>query len=379
MWDILRRVQGEDHTTNSDVPGCVGLEANLNHIAMFECKDNPKPFDATQLTEPYGVRVYSKLVRNLKSDDLVLRRKAVAAMLHYFDQKQEHVISTIMYGGIPTLVAHLQDPDAEVRVNCCKALQRIVVTPKGQREFLDARFVQQLKEAVGDPEDEVQVHALRVMGGLDAYWNDREGTKALIDADCIPLFLSKLDSSPEVQAEALRSLLKVFNVEIAYQVVLSNGGMQQVAALLDSPHTPVLEQAADTIASLCMYNEGKAASATDRTTMQNLVTLIQHEDTGVRKAALGAVMAITIDITGKEQALQCGVVEALMQIVHNETDYDALKNTLKCVCNVAETPVGRKQLTAMLPRLQHLAASLPAESRVPMAAITAIEVVTRRP
>ena len=160
--------------------------------------------------------MYQKLINNLSSPDLILRQKAVAALIQLFDQKTDHVARTVEYGGIPALVRALKDEDEWVRVSVCVALTKVVGHPRGQQYVLDEKLEMDLKQAVHD-EPSVAVEALRTLQALDAHWNDRAGTRALIRCGCIELYIQMAgEGVDEVKAEALKALAKVYNVKEAF-------------------------------------------------------------------------------------------------------------------------------------------------------------------
>eukprot|EP01006_Ploeotia_vitrea_P032796 TRINITY_DN64981_c0_g1_i1.p1 TRINITY_DN64981_c0_g1~~TRINITY_DN64981_c0_g1_i1.p1 ORF type:complete len:312 (+),score=47.97 TRINITY_DN64981_c0_g1_i1:112-936(+) len=268
------------------------MQENLNHIQMFECRENPKPQDPQMLPEPYGAGLYPKLVSTLTSSDLVLRRKAVSAMLHYFAQKQDHVTSVIDKNGITALLQTLCDDDVEVRINSCIALRYIVEQPKGQQRILEQNLQAKLKDAVYDTQPEVVVEALRVLAAMDAHWNDRAGTKALISVKCIPLYIQQArDGTTPVKTEALKALNKVYNVKEAFNEVLENDAMEMLASLLYKQEAQVVQQAAENIAELCFYSAGKRAAVKNAATTERFVELMSHTDVDVRTAVSAALMA----------------------------------------------------------------------------------------
>eukprot|EP01006_Ploeotia_vitrea_P032797 TRINITY_DN64981_c0_g1_i2.p1 TRINITY_DN64981_c0_g1~~TRINITY_DN64981_c0_g1_i2.p1 ORF type:complete len:372 (+),score=51.90 TRINITY_DN64981_c0_g1_i2:112-1116(+) len=334
------------------------MQENLNHIQMFECRENPKPQDPQMLPEPYGAGLYPKLVSTLTSSDLVLRRKAVSAMLHYFAQKQDHVTSVIDKNGITALLQTLCDDDVEVRINSCIALRYIVEQPKGQQRILEQNLQAKLKDAVYDTQPEVVVEALRVLAAMDAHWNDRAGTKALISVKCIPLYIQQArDGTTPVKTEALKALNKVYNVKEAFNEVLENDAMEMLASLLYKQEAQVVQQAAENIAELCFYSAGKRAAVKNAATTER----------------------ITIDNNGKEQCLGCNGVETLMDCIENESNSNVLANCMKAICNLSEHPIARTRLHGAVHRLREIEGEKGVDQRLVTSAKRAIELITWQP
>jgi hypothetical protein len=86
----------------------------------------------------------------------------------------------------------------------------------------------------------------------------------------------------------------------------------------------------------------------------------------VATEAAGALMSITAHTESKEEAVKLGAIAPLSDIVHASHDAEAKQlmtnasstlttNALKCISNLAECPLGRKQLrTKALPDLKPL-------------------------
>eukprot|EP01012_Entosiphon_sulcatum_P027205 TRINITY_DN3278_c0_g1_i1.p1 TRINITY_DN3278_c0_g1~~TRINITY_DN3278_c0_g1_i1.p1 ORF type:complete len:379 (-),score=66.85 TRINITY_DN3278_c0_g1_i1:15-1151(-) len=378
MWAVLRAQQGEDYEFSPPTRG--DFRENNNHIAMFQCRENPKAIDPNALTEPYLNRVYSKLVANLMSPELILRKKAVVALIDYFGQKREHVASAIRSGAIPALVKTLHDENTEVRVNSCVALRAIVEHPTGQKQVLDSKLEGELKQACDDPQSEVVVEALRLLAAMDAHWNDSAGTLALINAGCIPMYIRKAKTGVDVvKAEALRALSKVYSVKEAFIKVLDAEAMPVLSSLLTNRSSAVLEHAANNIALLCFYSAGKRAAVREPATMRELITLLASPNAEVRAATSSAIMAITIDNDGKEQALQFGGVAQFEHRLREEHDEVVIVTVLKCICNVSENPQARVAMQGFVPRIKEILAAPGSSERLQNAARRAVSAITWKP
>lgn len=377
MWSVLRRQQGEEYDPSPPTRG--EYVENANHIARFECKPNPQPLDPHLLTEPYGVRVYQKLINNLSSPDLILRRKAVSALILYFGQKIDHVARTIEYGGIAALIAALKDEDQKVRVDACIAIAKVVAHPSGQEHVLAEKMEVDLKQAVYD-DPPVAVQALKTLQAMDAHWNDRAGTKALIACECIDLYIKMAgEGTDEVKAEALKALAKVYNVKESFIKVLFAGAMPVLTNLLASTSKDVVEHAADNIALLCFYSAGKRAAVEDPNTAKRLITLMGYEDTLVRQAVSAALMGITIDNVGKDLVISHGGIEQILDRVQNEVDDTVLINVIKTICNASENPAARPPLLACVMQLQTIKEERGANTVLANTATRAIEMITWKP
>ena len=347
----------DPHPPRLTHPSCQELEANLNHIARHACRyKQTEPCQRT-LTEPYGHNIYPKLVRTLDSPQMELRVKALDALLSIFGQKDEHVVRAVGYNATEPLVRRLSDDNATARALAGKCLMRIASSDVGLKTLLENDYTAAVLAAVDDIEPDVAVEALSCLAAMDHCMDGSQGTDALIKANCIPKYIAKAKTGPPAVAEhALFALCKVLDVKEAFITVLDKGAMDVLAELLCSTHDNVLQQACETVAKLCFYSAGKR-SAVRLGVLGHLKPLLSSESHAVRRAATAALMTITLDNDGKQQAIDTGVVELIAAILTTEVDAQAQSNLLKAAANCAESPKARQILAPLLPKLNELARS----------------------
>jgi len=359
MWQVLRAKQGEFYQPSPPTRG--SFEENSNHIARFECRPEQKPANPHSLTQPYGAGLYIKLLTHLSSHDLILRQKAVAALVLCFGQREEHIVSAVQQGGIVELIKALHDFDEGVRVQACLALTYIVGHPSGQREILNKGLINKLMEPVLNDTPPVAAQGLRLLAAMDAHHDVCACTEILVREGCIPIYIQKMKTGPtnEVRAEALKALSKVYHVKEAYIQVLDTDVFDILTSLLSSniqvlvaekgssPDSDfkfsleILEWVAENISKLCFYAAGKRAACRCPETTTELLRLLECEDTSVRIAVSGALMGITIENKGKELCLHNNGCEKLLSRLTSESSHFALTNVIKCICNVSENPDAR--------------------------------------
>lgn len=364
MWSVLRRLQGEEYEHEvAKLPA--GVVKNMNHIARHECKPNAPPLADHLLTEPYGLGVYSKLVRKLDAEDEQLRQKALVALLCLFGQKQEHVVLSIRHGVIPALLRRLKDPAEKARSLGAQALMWCVGTPLGLQQVLDEERIPALMEAVDDQSPQVAVEALRCLAAMDNAVGENGGTKALIQDGCVKVYIRKASQGPDIVTQhALIALTKVFSVKEAFVSVLDAGAMPALANLLRTRAEcdGVVEQACDNIARLCFYQAGKRAAVEFNDKKGVLVEVrpfLKSNSVAVRRAATAAAMSVTIEDGGRRQALNDGVVDSLAELIcGGEADPVTNINALKALCNCSENPAARPKLKKCLPRIGELGGDL---------------------
>lgn len=386
MWTVLRRYQGVAYEP-TQIPGSdAGKKAtpqsgrtsgrrsggsldaftvNQRTLFLHQNRPSPPPDDPNILTAPYGAWIYSKLLAAAaypENSNPVMRRQALSMLLDAYAQKTEHVVLSLRDGAAVALAQCLKDPDEEVRTQACVALELIVMHPSGQAQCLEDKLLPAFLEALSDHSCHVATEALRLCASGHAAHNDMLMTKELVRLGAVAKYVA-LASSPDdsVCAAALAALSKVFDVKEASIAVLDHDGMKPLTVAVSSRTDPqVLIEAAECIGRLAFFSAGKRAAVHERT-VEPIVKLITHADTIVRTAASGALVALTVSEAGKAQAIESGVVPTIVSAIQSEDERDVLINDVKTICNLAEHPVARLQLHAVIPRLEEMSAMAAAE------------------
>ena len=376
MWKVLRRYQGESYneTPEANITYASGAKlatvvddddstkvidpfvVNQRTIAGHQCRPYTKPLDPMKLTAPYDRLIYSKMIEHTKHENVDMRRKALTYLLELYGFKGEHVVASLKDGALPALVKCLTDVDEEVRISACVALELIAAQPKGQEAILAGGFLKQFIAVVDDTSTEVVSEGLRLLWCTHMAFNEFACTAELIKLGCIEKYVEKGNSpSDEVACMALAALGKVFDVKEAFIAVLDASAMQTITKALDSRTDPMLlVEAAECAGKLAFYSAGKRAAVQCRTASA-LMPLLQHTNPAVRTSASGALVACTISEAGKLQAIDCGVVDCLIEALGSETERDVLVNEVKTLCNISEQPYARLQLHKLIPRLEEIA------------------------
>jgi hypothetical protein len=371
MWSVLRRHQGEVYEPKENVqlpdpsrnlhPSTSAATSRcaltLRTIAMHETKPQPKPLDPQILTAPYGNLIYRKIKEHLGHENVTLRRQAISNLYELFSQISEHIVCAVKEGILDTLMTSLVDPDDDMRTQTCIVLELLVKQPAGQQALLakGTDYLGKILSATDDSSTDVVIEALRVLAATNMAYNENESTKRLIRIGAVPIYVRKLkDSDDGVCCSACTALGKVFDVKEGFIHVIEAGG---VAALTDAirraTEIMVLVEVAEVLSHVAFYGAGKQAAIHSRTA-ELLIPHIGHESVAVRSSTTAALAALTVSERGKSQAIEGGVVDAIVNALIQENERDVLMNQIKVLANISEHPVARPVLESVVPRLEEI-------------------------
>lgn len=443
MWQVLRRYQNEEYksaeesaagtladgTTTNILPPNIPendthpnttakyrFELAMRQIYLHEAKPDPKPLDPLVLTTPYDRLVYAKIAANLSHENVSMRRAAIEQLLELYGQKPEHVILSLKptpSGGasgmntnmLDVLCVSLNDPDEELRVGACRALQYIMREAEGQKAALQPNKSSTSKAAADaspsvrpdgtncsnynfyyfekflailDDEDPIVVsEGLKVLASCHMYHNEMIATKHLIKLGCLNKYVEKIRVRHEgIAGNACEALVKALDVKEAFVFALDAGAMEALTNVMAVESDPfVLTKAAEATTKLCFYGAGKRAGF-KHNTIKSILPHIRDESSAVRTAMAGALAALTVYVPGRQQALDLDVIVELVAAITSEEQRDVLANHMNTICNMAEHPQGRFALKASaIPRLQEIVGLTVDYPQLHEAAIRAIKVI----
>eukprot|EP00878_Enallax_costatus_P043865 GHUV01051964.1.p1 GENE.GHUV01051964.1~~GHUV01051964.1.p1 ORF type:complete len:252 (+),score=78.34 GHUV01051964.1:492-1247(+) len=116
---------------------------NSSHIVKFECRPNPQPTPANAVTLGFEKYAYDKIVGQLKSDNPIIRAKAVVAARDLLVAPTKH-IQCIAAGITPALVDMLKEPKAYLQAEAASTLELLAVRDVGCRDLIQHQGLQQL-------------------------------------------------------------------------------------------------------------------------------------------------------------------------------------------------------------------------------------------
>ncbi|KEG13825.1 hypothetical protein DQ04_00761050 [Trypanosoma grayi] len=362
MWSVIRRLQGEPIADASAVDDLTRFERNQRCIAMHEMRPHPRPLDPEIFTRAYGELGYEKVRVWMLSDDVARRRQAVDHLLELYVMQRENVIRSLRYGFLELMLSTLHHDEAEeMRCKAAEALALLLREPKALDMLLamddDRATLRELLNTLDDPSSDVIVLALRLVIVCRAAYNAYEATRRLVGYGLIERCIVLLrHDEDKVAAMACSALVTIFDVKEAFIPFIKAAGMRAVTAALARNDPFVAAEAAEVVTQAASYRLGKKA-AVDSGTLVALVPYMTHDNLRVRTAVTGAVAQLTIYEPGKQQAVDDGIAQVLLALLmrEEEEERDVLVNVVKTIVNVAEHPMGRRQLLSAKGRLQRIA------------------------
>ena len=363
MHSVIRKRQGLPWQPEEPK----GLSANLSHLVGVQVQ--PGPFPTDELGLAYSQRSHPKLVKQVVSEDDVLRRKALAHVCEQLRYARE-TAGFLPAGIVPALNQSAEHAtDAETRTLATAALARLVLEGNGREHMLKdgASFsVPVLLRLVVDTEPAVRKNALACVLRLG---KDIDGAAALVAGGSVKLLVTRCtEESAELLAPVLAALEACMMQSAAgLQQAIELKAIEVVCKLLgQNPSLEILEHACFCLATLTVGGDEKKVAVAQGCVphlIMFIAKVIHASDDAasmiekVATAAAAALMSLTIDNDCKAEAVKAGAVKALAPLLQNAIETELAvgldhsnttltANVTKAMANLAEHPLGRKQLHA---------------------------------
>ncbi|XP_048581464.1 radial spoke head 14 homolog [Nematostella vectensis] len=331
----------------------------------------PPDIDPTKARLAYGDRALPKLNRELNSDDLLTRQKALMSLCDAM-HNPEYICEGIRVGIAASLKSLLKDADATVRHKTTEVLFIIAGHAVGRDAFLEHSIILPLSELFNDQVYQARRNAHQA---IEMCSHTSPGTDGVVEANLLPILVGKLlEEQDEIKELILDTLHYCMRVET--KQVLDSNGMEAFTKLLDHMDPSTRCKAARDIMDLSFPLEGKDR-AVDVGAVPPLVSLLRDNSAEVRAQAAGAIMTITITTKGKYAAIEA---EAIPNLVSQLSDpvSDVRLNSLKAITTLAEAPIGRTTLLKSVKEVEKLVHDHDSPA-VRKAAQIAVKVITWKP
>jgi len=348
----------------------------------------PANVDPIKATLAFGDRAIPRLERELQSTDLLTVQRALMALCDMIRNPQ-HIRTSLNQGITPCLLKLFSHADGVVRQKSSEAVLHFAGHAIGR----DAIVKQQLMKSLASLfKDSVAVVRLNVQNIMQLTSTQQAGAYQLVEFNLVSTLLECLQSEtePAIQNTILMTLYNTMKVNT--DVLLNGGAMKVFVQFLDSStDVSIRKNVARNIMALSIPLDGKV-QACENDAIPPLVFLLRNtrpptalgndEDWyGVASAAAGALMSITVTTRGKKMAIAAGALDELGALLEVD-DERVVLNGIKLITTLAEHPMGRSQLQALVPkltalkdypggRLDHMA--------VPRNAQTAIDTIVWKP
>lgn len=323
-------------------------------MQQHEAKLNPIEKDETVIVEAFGARKCPKLVEQVQSEKLAVKRNALAVLCSEFSNPMS-IRGCVEAGIMQVLCDYIAgDADDLTRERASQALALAAWDANGRVAMLDEGVAAKIMPALDDAVVVVRRNVLEALVNYSCA-TIRE-VRSIVGAGYPTTLVAKAASEvDEVQPLVLKLLYNCIKDETGLADALGASAVETCISLLDSGSTEVRKESATTLSFLCFAEMAKM-NAIQGGGVAKLSSLLTDEAWEVRAAAAGALMAVTTTDPGKKAIVPANGVEPLINLLQDEQRLVKL-NVLKTMANVAVNPDVREQLKmseSVLPTLSAL-------------------------
>ncbi|CAF0914935.1 unnamed protein product [Adineta steineri] len=297
----------------------------------------PQLVDPTRTPLAFLNRAVPRLNRELKSEDLLLRQRAVRSLCDYLHDP-EHILPCLDEDIPATLLALLKDNDQFCRLKSAECYYVIASHAIGRQAMLACNVIPRLAELFNDKEASVRRNAHKA---VSMYSEAPPGAQNLIELRLVETLLKKLVSELDEIKELILNTIH-FCLMVDVEQALAADAMSTLTSLLGHPSDKIKTLVALTIFHLSVSLKGKER-AVEIGTVDRLVALLDSDDKTLKSKTALALSVICIITPGKYCTIKAGAIPKLVALLNNEST-ELIVNALKAITCIAEAPEGRKQL-----------------------------------
>ncbi|XP_003478085.1 radial spoke head 14 homolog [Cavia porcellus] len=330
----------------------------------------PPNINPAQADIAYGCWALPKLNKELQSEDLQTRQKALMALCDLMHDP-EYVYEAVDIGCLESLTALLKDSDTLVRIKTTEVLCIMANHNVGRTSFLEHDIILALSFLLNDPYSACRENLHQVYKQLAQL---PEGARGIINSGLIPSLVWKLPREEEDIQELILDTLAPCLQEDATEALASRAVPFLKQKLL-SDNANIRSKAARVLTAISIPLEGKN-QVKQHDVIPILVHLLKDQEPEVQANAAGALMNAAVTTEGKYTALDADAIEPLLMLLHSPVTKVRL-NATKALTMLAEAPEGRKRLQTQVGTFRVL--ELDNNVTVRRAAQIAIKVIEWKP
>ncbi|XP_004843586.1 radial spoke head 14 homolog [Heterocephalus glaber] len=330
----------------------------------------PPNINPTQADIAYGCWALPNLNKELQSEDLQTRQKALMALCDLMHDP-EYVYEAINIGCLESLTALLKDSDSLVRIKTTEVLHIMATHNVGRTSFLEHDIILALSFLLNDPHSACRENLHRVYKQLAQL---PSGAWGIINSGLIPSLVWKLQREEEGIQELILDTLAPCLQEDATEA-LGSRAVPFLKQKLLSSNKNIRSRAAQVLIAISIPLEGKN-QVRQYDVIPILVDLLKDEEQEVQANAAGALMYATVTTEGKYAALDADAIDPLLQLLSSPLTRVCL-NATKALTMLAEAPEGRKRLQPQVPAFRILESD--GNQTIQRAAWIAIKVIEWKP
>ncbi|CAF2998566.1 unnamed protein product [Rotaria socialis] len=297
----------------------------------------PQLVDPTRTPLAFLNRAVPRLNRELQSDNLLLRQRAVRSLCDYLHDP-EHILPCLNEDIPATLLDLLKDTDQFCRLKSAECYYVIAGHSIGRQAMLACNVIPRLASLFDDKEPSVRRNAHKA---VSMYSEAPPGAQNLIEIHLVDTLLKKLISELDEIKELILNTIH-FCLMVDVEQALAADAMSTLTSLLKHPSDKIKTLAALTIFHLSVSLKGKER-AVEIGTVDELVALLDSNDDALKSKSALALSIICIITPGKYCTIKAGAIPKLLAMLKKEST-ELVVNALKVIACIAEAPEGRKKL-----------------------------------
>ncbi|KAK0138825.1 Radial spoke head 14 [Merluccius polli] len=282
----------------------------------------------------YGSWALPRLVAELRDPEPLAKQRSLAALCD-LAHDPEKAYQAIRIGCLEQLKLLLRDREPSIRTGTTELLLVLVAHHVGREAFLCCDVLPPLAELIDEP-----LHAckLNVHRTLNRLANFPLAALSIVSMDLVPRLVAKVTEDEDEDIQALLLSTIGLCVRVDPLPALACNGVSVLGHQLSKPSLEVRRAALSALLAISVPLEGKERVC-EGGLLPVLVGLLSDSDPEVQANA-----------AGKLQALSAGALPPLLLLVSSK-ERAVCMNALRALAALAEAPSGRRQLLEHVPVL----------------------------
>lgn len=305
----------------------------------------PQLVDPTRTPLAFLNRAVPRLNRELNSEDLLLRQRAVRSLCDYLHDP-EHILPCLDEDIPTTLLGLLKDEDEFCRLKSAECFYVIASHAIGRQAMLACNVIPRLAQLFNDNEPSVRRNAHKA---VSMYSEAAPGAQNLVDLRLIETLFKKLVTELDEIKELILNTIH-FCLMVDVEQALAVDATSTLTSLLDHPSDKIKILAALTIFHLSVSLKGKER-AVEIGTVDKLVPLLDSTDNTLKSKTALALSIISIITAGKYATIRADAIPKLLVMLNNDST-ELIVNALKVIACIAEAPEGREKLLKSVDQIE---------------------------